>query len=214
MTGDPCFRFYAGAPLSLDAGVRLGTLCVIDRVPRRLTTAQRAALSEAAHAVSQALLLRDAGVLSVAELALLHSAQKFRALSDSSPFGVYHTDVDGQRTDTNERWQDIYGISLADSLGDGWSRGLHEEDRPAVFARWQAAASGREFEMEFRVRQPDGSVRRVRSRARALRDENGHTVGYGGALGETSAGGCGRCAGARLRWPGRPDRNSPAWPRA
>ena len=44
VTGEPFIRFYAGAPLITTEGFGLGSLCVLDRVPRRLTDAQAAVL--------------------------------------------------------------------------------------------------------------------------------------------------------------------------
>ena len=38
--GDPKIRFYAGIPLTMDSGHVLGTVCVIDRMPRELSAHQ------------------------------------------------------------------------------------------------------------------------------------------------------------------------------
>lgn len=47
----PFVRFYAGAPLIDDNGFALGTLCVMDTVPRKLTEAEAQALSSLARQV-------------------------------------------------------------------------------------------------------------------------------------------------------------------
>ncbi|WP_266368944.1 GAF domain-containing sensor histidine kinase [Tellurirhabdus rosea] len=57
-TGPLQVEFYAGAPLLDSAGNALGSLCVIDHYPRKLTTTQQQALRDLAHQVSQLLELR------------------------------------------------------------------------------------------------------------------------------------------------------------
>lgn len=74
VTGALGIRFYAGAPLLTSSGAALGTVCVIDKVPRKLTVLQCNALKALSRQVVQLLALRRAN----AELRLLTEAQAMR----------------------------------------------------------------------------------------------------------------------------------------
>lgn len=58
VTGDPFIRFYAGAQIRTQEGSTLGTLCVIDQRPGKLSDQQKEALKILAQQVSDLLILR------------------------------------------------------------------------------------------------------------------------------------------------------------
>ena len=52
---DPDIRFYAGAPLTIDGGYAVGTLCVIDTKPRTWSAEHSKALRDLADLVEEEL---------------------------------------------------------------------------------------------------------------------------------------------------------------
>ena len=59
VTDGPKIRFYAGVPLALSNGSNLGTLCILDQVPRTFTEADQQLLVDLGHLAQQELLARQ-----------------------------------------------------------------------------------------------------------------------------------------------------------
>lgn len=76
VTGDPKVRFYAGAPLVTASGVAMGTVCVIDQVPRTLEPRMVEALEALSRQVVALLELRRADL----KLRLLAAEQQQRQI--------------------------------------------------------------------------------------------------------------------------------------
>lgn len=59
VVGEPLIRFYAGALITVGAGIKLGTFCILDRVPRKhLTLKEEQALQRFASLTSQLIEVR------------------------------------------------------------------------------------------------------------------------------------------------------------
>ncbi len=175
--GSPNIRFYAGAPIRLEDGHRIGTLCVIDKQPRHLNAMQREALQALAQAAASA--IEGQRALSL----LAASEAEFRTLSECSPLGIFRTDADGRCIYTNPAWQAIYGLSGVQAAGDGWTATLHPLDRAAVAARWQDCARDHgEFDMQFRILRSAEDARQVHVRAQPVIDNKGRMSGYVGSV--------------------------------
>ncbi|MBD1835626.1 response regulator [Cyanobacteria bacterium FACHB-472] len=127
---------------------------------------------------------RQATQLAAVNANLRQSEEQFRSLSACSPVGIFLTDIEGNCTYTNPRYQAIYGITLEESLGEGWAAAIHPDDREAVFSTWYACANeGREYSNEFRVQPPHQDiVRWVNLRSSSMLSAKGELIGYVGTV--------------------------------
>lgn len=115
---DPKIRFYAGAPLRLADGSAIGTLCVIDRVGRKLDDNQRQILTCLALAAGKALEQHrsDIQLLALtAQLAVEHEMLQvtLRSIAD----GVITTDKHRRITWLNPVAERLTGWSVDDAIG-------------------------------------------------------------------------------------------------
>ncbi len=115
VTGQPDIRFYAGAPLRLRDGHRVGTLCVIDRQPRQLTTTQRDILQCLAQAAAQAMEhRRDSQRLQ----RLTHdNAERARRLYEATPAMLHSIDAQGRLLAVSDLWLARLGYTRDAVLG-------------------------------------------------------------------------------------------------
>lgn len=182
VVGEPKIRFYAGAPLITKSGMALGTICVIDIIPRKLTDSQVSALqSLAREVVTQFELKAKIEKLERLNSELRSSEARYYALSEAIPLGIFRTDKNGNCSYVNEKYQKISGLSYENCLGLGWSNAIHPEDRNRVFAEWnRSVEEHREYESVHRFLRPDGSISWCKVRSAAIK-EMGQIVGYVGS---------------------------------
>jgi PAS domain S-box-containing protein len=130
---------------------------------------------------------RQAAQLAALNTNLRKSEEQFRSLSANSPIGIFLTDVAGNCTYTNPRYQTILGISGEESLGQGWLRSLVPEDREKIFADWSSCAlQNRECYHEFSIITPEGDVRWLTLRSSPMLSDQGEVIGYVGTVEDIS----------------------------
>jgi PAS domain S-box-containing protein len=176
VTGEPKVRFYAGQPLKSEEGLPLGTLCIIDTVPRPqgLTAFQREGLEVLAQATMRRLRSRRHSTQARRE----HDEREayLRTFADSIPAIAWSATSDGHFEYFNKRMVDFTGLP-----DDQTGSAFHPEDWKKASVAWQhSLKTGEIYEVEHRLCRHDGEYRWMISRAVPVRDAEGEIVRWFG----------------------------------
>jgi PAS domain S-box-containing protein len=165
VAADGPVRFYAGMPIGIDGQV-LGTLCVIDRVPRTLSAAERGLLADLSRAVEHWLLGRRE------QRALQARERAYRQLTEQMPGVVYRLTLAEvpQLSFVSPRLHEFgHAPEAWRAEPASWWQAVHPEDRARVHARLtSAAAEPRPIDLDYRLCDGQGLWRQVRDRVCAV----------------------------------------------
>jgi diguanylate cyclase (GGDEF)-like protein/PAS domain S-box-containing protein len=191
VTVEPALRFYAGVMLETTDGHPLGTLSVIDTVPRILTAEQELTLrvlGRQASARLELIMQRKALDQALAEkekaqAGLRASEELFRAFMNASPFLSYIKDAAGRLLFYNRSFAQRFGVSEYAWLGRTdeqlWSRKLTKSVRTHDL---EVMAGGRMVETEEHIRGADGTISSLRSFKFPCHDSAGNMLLAGVAV--------------------------------
>lgn len=106
---------------------------------------------------------------------------RFRMLAESAPMLVWIADPEVSIQYVNPQWTQYTGLTLEQSLGDGWLKTIHPDDRTRVLEAWRAAVNAQQaYQAEHRILGADGTYRWHLSRAVLGKDDANGTLRWTG----------------------------------
>ena len=108
--------------------------------------------------------------------------ERFRRLVDSLPIMVWMSGIDALCTYFNRAWLEFRGRSLEAEQGNGWTEGLHPDDRDLCVETYLKAFTARQgFRMQYRLERTGGGYSWVETTGHPRMEQNGDFAGFVGA---------------------------------
>ena len=174
-------RFYAGQPLvSIEEGMPLGALCVVDTHPHPegLDDFQREGLAVLGQAVMRRLRARRESLSAARQLD--ESESRFKALADAIPDIAWSTDETGKMEYFNSRWYEYVGAPPG-TFPENRAEFIHPDDLSETLRLWDhSLQTGEAFEKEMRLLRHDGVYRWMLARAVPVLQADGHVTKWFG----------------------------------
>ncbi|TGO25967.1 hypothetical protein BPAE_0069g00390 [Botrytis paeoniae] len=99
--------------------------------------------------------------------------QRFQIICDSMPQLIWTTTPDGMHDWFSQRWYDYTGLTVEESLGEGWKLPFHPDDMALTKKRWlHCLETGDPYTTEYRCRKHDGEWRWMLGRAVCMRNKD------------------------------------------
>ncbi|WP_145205910.1 PAS domain-containing protein [Sphingobium sp. B2] len=203
VTAEDGLRFYAGALLRSDEGLPIGTVCVLDRVPRPagISDHQRLVLEVLARQVMVQLELRKTMVAqsiradelsetirerTIAMRELRSVEERYRLVGRATNDAIWDWDFASNQVTWNEALETVHGYApdTVEPTGEWWIEQIHPDDRARVDNSIHAAIDGTadSWSDEYRFRRADGSYAAIFDRGHIIREDAGKAVRMIGAM--------------------------------
>jgi PAS domain S-box-containing protein len=176
---------YLGVPLSDGNGLVVGAFCVYDRNARGWSESEVLVLTELAAATTAE--LERAAAESERDLARL----QFALAMESGGIGSWEWDLPARQMTANSQLLAMFGLPADNEHTpvpvSTFIAAVHPADRDRVVAAVDVALDqGGAYAEEYRVLQPDGSVRWIAARGRPVYDDTRRAVRLVGAAYDTT----------------------------